>query len=82
MTGNADAIRELETCIRLDPKAEASYYLLARTYRKLADNELAESWMTKLSQLKAAQDRRIGLSGPATASTSLLDAPAPWDRTP
>jgi tetratricopeptide (TPR) repeat protein len=79
---NADAIRELETCIRLDPKADASYYLLARTYRKLADNAQAERWMTKLTELKTAQDRRIGLSGPATQSTSLLDAPAPWDRTP
>jgi len=79
---NADAIRELETCIRLDPETDASYYLLARTYRKLADNAKAEHWMTKLAELKAARDRRIGLSGPATESQSLLDPPTPWVRTP
>jgi tetratricopeptide (TPR) repeat protein len=78
---HADAIPELEACIRLDPQAYPAYYLLARTYRKHGDQPKAEQWAAKLNELKAARDYRIGLSGPATASTSLLETPAPWDKT-
>ncbi|MBV9081175.1 MAG: tetratricopeptide repeat protein [Acidobacteriaceae bacterium] len=78
---NADAVRELEACIRLEPSAEPAYYLLARTYRKLGDESKAGQCAAKLNELKAARDSRVGLAGPATASTTLLDTPAPWDNT-
>jgi tetratricopeptide (TPR) repeat protein len=76
----ADALRELETCIRLDPGADPPYYLLARIYRKLGDEQKAAQALARLGELKAARDSRVGLSGPATATTTLLDTPAPWDN--
>ncbi len=79
---SADAIQELETCIHLEPQADASYYLLARTYRKLGNESKADEWSSELVQRKAMRDQQVGLSGPASESISLLDAPTPWDKIP
>jgi tetratricopeptide (TPR) repeat protein len=79
---STEAIGELETCIRLEPQADSSYYLLARTYRKLGNESKAEEWSSKLTKRKAMRDQQVGLMGPASESTSLLDPPAPWDKLP
>ena len=79
---NREAIGELETCVRLDPQADAAYYLLARTNMKIGAESQAEEWSRKLTEVKEARDRRVGLAAAASESGGVLDAPVPWDKLP
>ncbi len=49
---NADAIRELNKAIALNPDTEEPYYLLARTYMQAGDTAQAKESIAKLQSLK------------------------------
>jgi tetratricopeptide (TPR) repeat protein len=73
---NQEAITQLEESVRLNPQLQASYYLLARTYMTLGKQAQADEWNRRLSDLKASQDQRIGLAGPASDAMDTRDLQA------
>lgn len=74
----AEALREFETCVKLEPEAESAYYQLARGYLRLGDQARAQEWNARLLELKGIQDRRVGLSTPASG-VNLLELTKPWE---
>jgi tetratricopeptide (TPR) repeat protein len=77
---NQEAITQLEVSVRLNPQLQASYYLLARTYLALGKRAQADEWNRRLSDLKASQDQRIGLAGPASDGMDARDLQAAWSN--
>jgi tetratricopeptide (TPR) repeat protein len=55
MERKPEAVKELETSIRLDPTLDYPYYLLARTYMRLGDTAKAQEWNLKFQELKKRQ---------------------------
>jgi tetratricopeptide (TPR) repeat protein len=75
----AEAVREFETCIKLEPNLDYPYYQLARNYMKMGNPSKAQEWNAKLIELKAAKDRQVGLAGPASDAPNMLESGRPWE---
>jgi predicted Zn-dependent protease len=57
---NAEAVRHLQTAIKLDPQSADAYYRLARVYRKLGETDRQREMLARVAELHAVERRSVG----------------------